>query len=74
MTISDPTAPATADLILRNGRITTLDPSCPEAQAIALANGKVLDRGTGEEMMAHCGPQTILIDLDGRRVIPGLND
>ncbi len=62
-----------ADLILFNGRITTLDPAQPEAEAVAIADGKILASGTTRDIMAGAGSaQTI--DLAGRRVIPGLND
>ncbi len=63
-----------ADTILMNGRITTLDPQMPEAEAIAISDGKVLETGSSAEIMRLKGPETEVIDLGGRRVIPGLND
>ena len=39
------------NLILKNGKITTLDPKNPEVQAIAIAEGKVVRTGTNEEIM-----------------------
>lgn len=63
-----------ADTILMNGRITTLDPQMPEAEAIAISDGKVLGTGSSAEIMRLKGPETEVIDLGGRRVIPGLND
>ncbi|MHA7778038.1 amidohydrolase [Roseibium sp. M-1] len=63
-----------ADTILMNGRITTLDPQMPEAEAIAISDGKVLGTGPNAEIMRLKGPGTEVIDLGGRRVIPGLND
>ncbi|MEM1166962.1 MAG: amidohydrolase [Planctomycetota bacterium] len=62
------------DTVLFNGRITTLDPATPEAQAIAMADGRVLATGTDDDILPHVKPETITIDLRGRRVIPGLND
>lgn len=62
------------DLILHNGRITTLDSKKPEVRAIAIAGDKVLDTGTDEEILALAQPETEKIDLKNRRVIPGLND
>jgi hypothetical protein len=61
-----------ADLILHNGRITTLDPTYPEGKNLAIKDGRIvgLDDAEGYER----GPQTKTIDLKGRRVIPGLND
>lgn len=64
----------TPDLILRNGRVTTLDQNAPEASAIAVSDGKVLATGSDADIMRLAGSGTKVIDLDGRRVIPGLND
>jgi predicted amidohydrolase YtcJ len=60
------------DLILKNGRITTLDPQHPEVTSIAVKDGKVLSLGQVND--AVLGPNMRVIDLNGRRVIPGLND
>ncbi|MFC3614911.1 amidohydrolase [Lutimaribacter marinistellae] len=62
------------DLVLRNGRITTLDPASPDATAIAISDGRVLATGSDAEIMQMSGSDTEVIDLSGRRVIPGLND
>jgi len=63
-----------ADLILYNGRITTLDPGTRESTAIAVKDGMILAVGRDAEIMAHAGPKTAVVDLNKRRVIPGLND
>lgn len=63
-----------ADTILRNGHITTLDDAKPEVDTIALSSGLVLATGTEKEVMGLAGDKTHVIDLKGRRVIPGLND
>src|SRR5947207_1778379 len=60
------------DLILQNGRITTLDPQLPEATNLAVKNGRII--GVNDAEKYQCGPNTKTIDLKGRRVIPGLND
>ncbi len=62
------------DSILYNGKITTLDPSRPEATAVAINDGLFRTVGNDKEIMALRGAQTRVIDLRGRRVIPGLND
>lgn len=62
------------DIILINGKITTLDPLRPDAQSLAIRDGLVLTTGSNRDVLAIRGPQTHVIDLDGRRVIPGLND
>jgi predicted amidohydrolase YtcJ len=65
---------AVADLILRNGRITTLAAMRPEANALAIANGRILAIGDAAAVEPHRGPATQVIDVGSRRVIPGLND
>jgi cytosine/adenosine deaminase-related metal-dependent hydrolase len=60
-----------ADLILFNGRITTLDRQNPEAQAIAIRGDRFVTAGTEQDVMRLAGPGTRRIDLKGRRVIPG---
>ena len=62
---------ASPDLILHNGRITTLDPTCPEATNLAVKDGRIVGVNDAEEYQP--GPNTKVIDLNGRRVIPGLN-
>jgi predicted amidohydrolase YtcJ len=66
--------PGPADLILRNGRITTLDPGQPHASAVAIREGLVLLTGSDEDALAAQGAETRVVDLGGRTVIPGLND
>jgi len=60
------------DLILYNGRISTLDPKYPEARNLALGNGRIL--AVDDADAYEPGPETVSVDLGGRRVIPGLND
>src|SRR5258705_10266569 len=64
----------TADLILFNGNITTLDRQKPEAQAAAVKDGRFAAVGSDREIVALAGADTKRIDLGGRRVIPGLID
>ena len=63
-----------ADLILRNGRFTTLDRSNPVAAAAAITNGVFTAVGRDEDVMPLAGPSTQIIDLKGRRALPGLID
>jgi predicted amidohydrolase YtcJ len=63
----------TPDLIVHNGKITTLDPAHPEVSAVAITGCRITAAG-GEELLATAGEKTARIDLKGRRVIPGLND
>ncbi len=64
----------TADLILTNGKVTTIDNRQPAAQALAIRNGCFIAVGDEKDVMAHAGASTQRIDLGGRRVIPGLID
>ena len=63
-----------ADLILRNGRFTTLDTSNPSAGAVAVANGVFTAVGREEDVMPLADTSTSVIDLKGRRALPGLID
>lgn len=63
-----------AQLILRNGKITTLDSKKPQVEAIAIANGKIIACGNDDDIMRLVGDSTQVISLNGRRVVPGLND
>ena len=54
------------DLILHNGRITTLDANYPEATNVAIADGRIVGVDDAEEY--ERGPNTKVIDLKGRRV------
>ena len=68
------TLPAAAPLILLNGCFHTVDKSCPQASAVAIADGKFLAVGDADDVMRHRAPDSRVIDLGGRTVIPGLND
>src|SRR5258706_7092539 len=67
--MNDTSAP---DLILENAKITTLDRAKPEATSLVVKNGRIVGVDDAEEYQR--GPNTKVIDLQGRRVIPGLND
>jgi predicted amidohydrolase YtcJ len=61
------------DLILHNGKITTLDDARPEVSALAISEGRITAIG-GAELLAGADDKTSRIDLKGRRAVPGLND
>src|ERR1700712_5561719 len=63
-----------ADLVLLNGKVWTENPAQPETQALAVLDGHVLEVGTSAEIKQLVGRQTKVIDLRGRRVLPGFND
>lgn len=62
------------DLVLHNGKITTLNRQQPEVSALGVASGRIVVAGTDDQVLAVSSPASIKIDLNGRRVIPGLND
>lgn len=59
-------------MILRNGRISTLDGKHPDAKEVVVVDGKI--QGVDNAHEFEIGPDTRVIDLNGRRVIPGLCD
>ena len=61
-------------LILTNGQVTTLWRERPSATAIAVEGGRIVSVGDDGDISRLAGPQTQVIDLARRRVIPGLND
>jgi predicted amidohydrolase YtcJ len=67
-------AAPTADLVLLNGKIWTVDRARPEAEAIAVWRDRILAVGTTQEIRGLAGPRTRVIDLKGKRVVPGFYD
>lgn len=65
---------AAADLVLLNGKLYTADPAHPSAQAMAVQDGKVLKVGTDAQIKALASSTTQVIDLGGKRVMPGMID
>lgn len=63
-----------ADFILIGGKITSLDRSNPDPEAIAISGGRFVAVGDETVVRAFAGPTTKILDLAGRRVIPGLID
>jgi len=60
-----------ADLVLRNGRIITLDGATPEAQALAARAGRIVAVGSTAEIQRYIGASTRVIDLAGQLATPG---
>src|SRR5262245_53590507 len=63
-----------ADLVLRNGKVITVDAAFTIAQAIAVAGERIVAVGPDAAMAARTGPATRVIDLNGKAVTPGLID
>ena len=62
------------DMVLYDGRISTVDASNSVVEAIAVRDGKILATGRSGPVKAMAGRTTRVVDLDGRRVLPGLID
>jgi predicted amidohydrolase YtcJ len=60
-----------ADLVLRNGKIVTMNQSVPGAQAIAVRGGKIVALGSDSDIRKQIGQGTRIIDLHGMLAIPG---
>src|SRR5215813_13091281 len=63
-----------ADLVLKNGKIITIDGQSTIAQSVAIAGDRIIAVGPDAGMSAHTTPATIVRDLNGRAVVPGLTD
>jgi predicted amidohydrolase YtcJ len=63
--------PGTADLVLRNGKVVTVDDAVPDGEAIAIHGDEILAVGSDSDIAQYIGPGTEVIDLDGQLAIPG---
>jgi predicted amidohydrolase YtcJ len=63
-----------AEVVFVNGRFLTLDEATPEAEAVAVRDGRILAVGTREDIEKHRREETEIVDLDGMTVVPGLID
>jgi predicted amidohydrolase YtcJ len=63
-----------ADLVLRGGRVITVDKDWRIAQAVAIKDGRFLAVGDDAAIAGQIGPSTQVIELAGRTVVPGLID
>ena len=61
----------TADMIITGARVLTMDRQAPRAEAVALADGRILAVGTAAEILALRGPATTVIEAGGRTLMPG---
>lgn len=63
-----------ADTVLVGGKIWTGNPGQPEAQALAIVGDEIVAVGSDDEVRRWAGPGTRVMELRGRRVVPGFND
>jgi predicted amidohydrolase YtcJ len=68
----DPRPPA--EWVFVSGKVVTVDSSFSVKEALAIKNGRFVAVGTDSEMRRWMGPKTVVVNLGGRTVIPGLID
>jgi predicted amidohydrolase YtcJ len=61
-----------ADIIITNGRVITMDEALPHAEAVAIGGNKILFIGDTQSALAHRKSSTRIIDAQGGTVLPGL--
>jgi predicted amidohydrolase YtcJ len=71
---ADSPLPTTADMIVRGGRIYTVDENRPVVEALAIGNGRILFAGSERGAALFHGANTEIVELQGNTVIPGMID
>ena len=66
--------PSPADLVLTNGEVITVDDGFTIADAVAVTGGDIVAVGTSGELAVRVGPETVVVDLAGRVLLPGFID
>ena len=66
--------PQSADTVLLNGKILTVDNQSSTREALAIREGKIIATGSSADVKKLAGPSTRVIDLQGRTVVPGMID
>lgn len=64
----------TADLVITNANVRTLDDAKPIVQAVAVIGNKIVSIGTNAEIKQFIGKQTKVVDAQGKLLLPGFND
>ena len=63
-----------ADLVIKNAQIFTASQNIGEAEAVAVKDGRFLAVGTNDEIQRYVGPDSTIIDVAGKSVLPGFID
>ena len=63
-----------AEVVIKNANLMTMDPGNPRAQAVAMAHGRFVGVGSNEDVEGLVGPDTEMIDVGGKTVLPGFID
>jgi predicted amidohydrolase YtcJ len=72
--VSQKNATKPADLIFRNGAVYTLDAARAWAETVAVSKGRIVFVGPDSKAGAWIGPQTVVVDLQGKMLLPGFHD
>ena len=64
----------TADIILKNANVITMDPKQPAAELVVVKGDRILWVGSNKELDSFLGAKTRVIDCQGKTVVPGFND
>ncbi len=73
-TVACADSPDPADLVLRNGAVYTVVPTQPWAEAVAVADGRIVAVGSDDEVAPLIGADTRVVDLEGKMLLPGFGD
>jgi len=73
-TLAESNQNGAADLVFRNGRIYTVNPNQPWAEAVAVKEGRLVRVGSNDDVQGLIGTGTEVVDLGDRLMIPGLHD
>ena len=73
-TVDKPATAATADLVLTNATIYTVDAKRSVAKALAIRANRIIAVGSAEEISKHIGEKTQVRDVQGRMIMPGIHD
>ncbi|HEX7122697.1 MAG TPA: amidohydrolase family protein, partial [Gemmatimonadaceae bacterium] len=60
-----------ADMVLRGGKVVTVDSAVPDGEAIAIKDGRILAVGSNQDIRQYIGRATEVIELNGQLAIPG---
>ncbi|MDE2861612.1 MAG: amidohydrolase family protein [Chloroflexota bacterium] len=65
---------ASPSIVFHGGRVITMEPDMPRAEAIAVRDDEIVAVGSSEQILALAGPSTRVVDLQGRALLPGFID
>lgn len=73
-TFAQEKAPLVADLVVLNAKIWTGVKAQPDAEALAAVNERIIFVGSSKDARSMIGAKTVVLDLAGKRVVPGFHD